>query len=93
MIELGKKQKLSIVKKVEFGAYLGTEEEKVLLPIKQIRTRRKRKMNKFWSWKNKTVTNQETQTQTTQRTLFLNRPGQAGSPSIISIPTIRSRRR
>ena len=36
MIELGKKQKLSIVKKVEFGAYLGTEEEKVLLPIKQL---------------------------------------------------------
>ena len=29
-------------------------------------------MNKFWSWKNKTVTNQGTQTQTTQRTLFLN---------------------
>lgn len=36
MIELGKKQKLSIVKKVEFGAYLGSEEEKVLLPIKQV---------------------------------------------------------
>ncbi|MGN0412180.1 MAG: S1 RNA-binding domain-containing protein [Lachnospiraceae bacterium] len=36
MIELGKKQKLSIVKRVEFGAYLGTEEEKVLLPIKQL---------------------------------------------------------
>ena len=36
MIELGKKQKLSIVKKVEFGSYLGTEEEKVLLPIKQL---------------------------------------------------------
>ena len=36
MIELGKKQKLSIVKKVELGAYLGTEEEKVLLPIKQL---------------------------------------------------------
>ena len=36
MIELGKKQTLRIVKKVEFGAYLGSEEEKVLLPIKQL---------------------------------------------------------
>lgn len=36
MIELGKKQTLRIVKKVEFGVYLGSEEEKVLLPIKQL---------------------------------------------------------
>lgn len=40
MIELGKKQILTIVKKVEFGVYLadakqGTE-EKVLLPVKQV---------------------------------------------------------
>lgn len=39
MIELGKKQKLQIVKKVEFGVYLGEEEgarERVLLPKKQV---------------------------------------------------------
>lgn len=36
MIKLGEKQKLVIVKKVEFGVYLGTMEEKVLLPIKQV---------------------------------------------------------
>lgn len=39
MIELGKKQKLQIIKKVEFGVYLGeTEgaEERVLLPKKQV---------------------------------------------------------
>lgn len=29
-------------------------------------------MKKFWKWKNRTVTNQETQTETTERTLFLN---------------------
>lgn len=29
-------------------------------------------MKKFWNWKNRTVTNQETQTETTERTLFLN---------------------
>jgi len=36
MMELGKKQILKIVKKVEFGVYLGTEEERVLLPKKQV---------------------------------------------------------
>jgi hypothetical protein len=39
MIELGKKQTLSIVKKVEFGVYLAEEEEsqeRVLLPAKQV---------------------------------------------------------
>lgn len=30
--ELGKKRTLMVVKKVEFGVYLGTKEEKVLLP-------------------------------------------------------------
>lgn len=29
-------------------------------------------MKKFWNWKNRTVTNQETQEQTLERTLFLN---------------------
>ena len=29
-------------------------------------------MNKFWSWKNRTVTNEETQEQIQERTLFLN---------------------
>lgn len=33
---LGKKQVLSVVKLVDFGVYLGTEEEKVLLPKKQV---------------------------------------------------------
>lgn len=42
MIELGKKQTLIIVKKVEFGVYLSHEdeidsEEKVLLPMKQVK--------------------------------------------------------
>ena len=36
MIELGKKQVLEIVKQVEFGVYLGTEDERVLLPKKQV---------------------------------------------------------
>lgn len=36
MIELGKKQKLTVVKEVEFGIYLGEEKEKVLLPGKQV---------------------------------------------------------
>lgn len=35
-MELGKKQVLTVVKKVEFGVYLGTEEERVLLPRKQV---------------------------------------------------------
>lgn len=36
MIKLGEKQSLAIVKRTEFGVYLGTEEEKVLLPKKQV---------------------------------------------------------
>ncbi len=36
MIELGKVQCLNVVKTVDFGVYLGTEEEKVLLPKKQV---------------------------------------------------------
>ncbi len=33
---LGKKQTLAVMKKTEFGVYLGTEEERVLLPRKQV---------------------------------------------------------
>lgn len=36
MIELGKVQPLMVVKKTDFGVYLGTEEEKVLLPTKYV---------------------------------------------------------
>ena len=39
MIELGKKQTLEVVKKVEFGVYLAEEAgstDKVLLPKKQV---------------------------------------------------------
>ncbi len=36
MLELGKKQTLQVVKKVDFGVYLGDETEKVLLPAKQV---------------------------------------------------------
>ncbi len=36
MIEIGKKQKLNIVNRTDFGVYLGSPEEKVLLPIKQV---------------------------------------------------------
>ena len=36
MIELGKTQCLNVVKKVDFGVYLGTEEDKVLLPKKTV---------------------------------------------------------
>lgn len=36
MFKLGKKQVLTVVKKVDFGVYLGTEEERVLLPKKQV---------------------------------------------------------
>lgn len=36
MIEIGKRQSLNVVKTTDFGVYLGTEEEKVLLPIKQV---------------------------------------------------------
>ena len=33
---LGKKRTLMVVKKVEFGVYLGTSEDKVLLPARQV---------------------------------------------------------
>lgn len=33
---LGKKVRLSIVKKVDFGVYLGDSQDKVLLPKKQV---------------------------------------------------------
>ena len=40
MIELGKRQKLAVVKQVEFGVYLAeseeTADERVLLPIRQV---------------------------------------------------------
>lgn len=36
MMRLGKKQILTVVKKVEFGVYLGSDEERVLLPKKQV---------------------------------------------------------
>ena len=41
MLNIGRKQKLVVVKKVEFGIYLGEtreagEKERVLLPIKQV---------------------------------------------------------
>lgn len=36
MIEIGKKQCLNVVKETDFGVYLGQEEEKVLLPRKQV---------------------------------------------------------
>ncbi len=36
MIELGKKQALMVVKKTDFGVYLGTEDDKVLLPAKYV---------------------------------------------------------
>ena len=36
MLQFGQKQKLEVIKTVDFGAYLGTEEEKVLLPAKQV---------------------------------------------------------
>lgn len=35
-MELGKKQVLTVVKKVDFGVYLGSDEERVLLPKKQV---------------------------------------------------------
>ena len=35
-MELGRKQTLRVVMEVEFGVYLGTEEDKVLLPAKQV---------------------------------------------------------
>lgn len=36
MIELGKKQCLNVVKATDFGVYLGNEEDKILLPKKQV---------------------------------------------------------
>jgi len=36
MIKLGEKQELKVVKEVDFGVYLGSEEEQVLLPKKQV---------------------------------------------------------
>lgn len=36
MMRLGEKQVLTVVKKVEFGVYLGSDEERVLLPRKQV---------------------------------------------------------
>ena len=41
MIQLGKRQKLQVLKRVDFGVYLGEPaqtdvQEKVLLPIKQV---------------------------------------------------------
>ena len=35
-MEIGKIQKLQVVKKTDFGVYLGTNEEKVLLPKNQV---------------------------------------------------------
>ena len=35
-MKLGKRQVLTVVKKVDFGVYLGSDEEKVLLPKKQV---------------------------------------------------------
>ena len=35
-MRLGEKQVLTVVKKVDFGVYLGTDEERVLLPKKQV---------------------------------------------------------
>lgn len=35
-MKLGQKQTLTVVKKVDFGVYLGNEEERVLLPKKQV---------------------------------------------------------
>lgn len=36
MMKLGKKQVLTVVKQVEFGVYLGSDEERVLLPKRQV---------------------------------------------------------
>lgn len=36
MLELGKKQVLTVIKEVDFGVYLGDDKEKVLLPKKQV---------------------------------------------------------
>lgn len=36
MMKLGKRQVLTVVKKVDFGVYLGSDEERVLLPKRQV---------------------------------------------------------
>lgn len=36
MIEIGKNQCLNVVKKTDFGVYLGSEDERILLPKKQV---------------------------------------------------------
>lgn len=36
MMKIGKRQVLTVVKKVDFGVYLGSDEEKVLLPKRQV---------------------------------------------------------
>lgn len=46
-LTLGKKQVLTIVKQVEFGVYLGTEKEKVLLP----KNRCRKEQNREIRWK------------------------------------------
>ena len=43
---------------------------RVLLQIQK--TERSIPIKKFWKWKNRTVTNQDSQTEVTERTLFLN---------------------
>ena len=35
-MKLGQKQMMTVVKIVDFGVYLGTDKEKVLLPKKQV---------------------------------------------------------
>ena len=35
-MKLGEKQVLTVVKKVDFGVYLGSDEQRVLLPKKQV---------------------------------------------------------
>ena len=35
-MKLGERQVLTVVKKVDFGVYLGSDEERVLLPKKQV---------------------------------------------------------
>ena len=35
-MKLGEKQSLTVVKKVDFGVYLGSDKERVLLPKKQV---------------------------------------------------------
>ena len=46
---LGKRVTLMVVKKVEFGVYLGTDDDKVLLPGKQVPENLRLALN--WQWK------------------------------------------